>query len=63
MGPLKKKKILVGMVRVSKWGLSMAMGPLKFKKILIWRVRVVGMVDGHGAFEKEEDFGLAGQGV
>ncbi len=29
MGPLKRKKILVGRVRVSKWGWSMAMGPLK----------------------------------
>ena len=27
MGPLKRKKTLVGRVRVTKWGWSMAMGP------------------------------------
>ena len=40
MGPLKRKKTLIGRVRVSKWGWSMAMGPLKVKKILFGRVRV-----------------------
>ena len=39
--PLKRKKILVGRVRVSKWGWSMGMGPLGgMKKILIGRDRV-----------------------
>ncbi len=40
MGPLKRKKTLVGMVRVSKWGWSMAMGPLERKKTLVGRIRV-----------------------
>ncbi len=40
LGPSKRKRILVGRVRVSKWGWSMAMGPLKRKKILVGRVRV-----------------------
>ncbi len=63
MGPLKRKKTLVWRVRVFRWGWSMAMGPLKGKKTLIGRVRVVRMVEGNGAFEKEEDSGWAGQGV
>ncbi len=42
MGPLKRKKTLIGRVRVSKWGWSRVMGPLKRKKTLIGRVRVDG---------------------
>ncbi len=40
MGPLKKKKILDGKVRVSMRGWSMAMGPLNRNKTLVGRVRV-----------------------
>ena len=40
MGPLKRKKTLIGRVRASKSGWSMAMGPLKRKKTLIGLVRV-----------------------
>jgi hypothetical protein len=36
MGPLRRKNILVGRVRVSKWGGSRAMGPLKRKKIMVY---------------------------
>ncbi len=39
-GLLKRKKIIAGRVKVSKWGWSMALGPLKRKKTLIRRVRV-----------------------
>ena len=39
-GLLKRKNILIGLVRVSKWGWSMAIGPLKRKRTLIGRVRV-----------------------
>ena len=40
MGPLKRKTILVGRVRVSKWGWSRAMGPLKRKTTRVGRARV-----------------------
>ncbi len=40
MGPLRRKKTLVGRVRVFKWGWTMAMGPLKRKKALAGKVRV-----------------------
>ncbi len=40
MGPLKRKKILIGQVRVSKWGWSRATGPSKRKRTLVGRVRV-----------------------
>ncbi len=40
MGLLKKKKALVGKVRVSKWGWSRAMGALNRKRTLVGRVRV-----------------------
>ncbi len=40
MVPLKRKKTLIGRVRVYKWGWSRAMGPLTRKKILVGRVRV-----------------------
>ena len=36
-----RKKILVGRVRVSKWGWSRAMGPLKRKTTLVGRVRAL----------------------
>ena len=39
-GALEKEKNLIGRVRVSKWGRSMAMGPLKRKKTLVGMVRV-----------------------
>ncbi len=32
MGHLRRKQTLVGRVRVSKWGWSVAMGPLNRKK-------------------------------
>ncbi len=66
MGPSKRKKILVGMVRVSKWGWSMPMGPLKRKREdSDWAGQgvYVGMVEGHGAVIHEEDCGWEGQGV
>ncbi len=47
VGPLKRKKILVGRVRVSKLGWSSAIGLLKRKKILNRRVRVAKW-DGRG---------------
>ena len=40
MGPLRRKKTLIGWVRVSKRGWSRSMGPLKRKKILVGRVSV-----------------------
>ena len=40
MGPLNRKKTLIGRVRVFTWGWSMAMGPLKRKRTLAGRVRV-----------------------
>ncbi len=36
----KRKKILVGRVKVCRWGWSMAMVPLRRKKILVGRVKV-----------------------
>ena len=39
-GASKGKKTLVGRVRMSKWGWSMAMEPLKRKKTLAWRFRM-----------------------
>ncbi len=66
MGPLKRKKTLAGRARVSKWGWSMAMGPLK-RKSPVGRVRVSkwgwSMLDGHGAFEKEQNFSWEDPGV
>ncbi len=37
MGPLKRKKALVGRVRVSKWGWSMDMGPCKGRRVWLGR--------------------------
>ena len=40
MGPLKRKRTVIGRVMVSKWAWSMAMGPLRRKRTLAGRVRV-----------------------
>ncbi len=65
MGPLKRKKILIRRVRVSKRGWPMAMGPLRRKKTLVGRVGVSKSRWSRavGPLKVEEDFGWEGQGV